>query len=62
MFIGFGGVILTFVLGVVLGGIAGYLGGVVDEVIMRVVDFMVATPSIPLWMGLAALSRVTGQS
>jgi peptide/nickel transport system permease protein len=54
MFIGFGGVILTFTLGVTLGGIAGYLGGVVDEVIMRVVDFMVATPSIPLWMGLAA--------
>ena len=54
MFIGFGGVILTFVLGVSLGGIAGYLGGVVDEVIMRLVDFMVATPTIPLWMGLAA--------
>ncbi|MCU0522822.1 MAG: ABC transporter permease [Anaerolineae bacterium] len=54
MFIGFGGVILTFVFGVTLGGIAGYLGGVVDEVIMRVVDFMVATPTIPLWMGLAA--------
>jgi peptide/nickel transport system permease protein len=54
MFIGFGGVILTFFLGVTLGGIAGYLGGVVDEVIMRVVDFMVATPTIPLWMGLAA--------
>ncbi len=54
MFIGFGGVIFTFALGVSLGGIAGYLGGVVDEVIMRVVDFMVATPSIPLWMGLAA--------
>ncbi len=54
MFIGFGGVILTFVLGVTLGGISGYLGGVIDEVIMRVVDFMVATPTIPLWMGLAA--------
>ncbi len=54
MFIGFGGVLLTFVLGVTLGGIAGYLGGVVDEVIMRLVDFMVATPTIPLWMGLAA--------
>ena len=54
MFIGFGGVILTFALGVTLGGVAGYLGGTVDEVIMRVVDFMVATPSIPLWMGLAA--------
>ena len=54
MFIGFGGVILTFVLGVSLGGISGYLGGVVDEVIMRLVDFMVATPTIPLRMGLAA--------
>jgi peptide/nickel transport system permease protein len=54
MFIGFGGVILTFFLGVTLGGISGYLGGVVDEVIMRIVDFMVATPTIPLWMGLAA--------
>ncbi len=54
MFIGFGGVILTFVLGVTLGGLAGYLGSLVDEVIMRLVDFMVATPTIPLWMGLAA--------
>jgi peptide/nickel transport system permease protein len=54
MFIGLTGVILTFLIGVSLGGVAGYLGGVVDEVIMRTVDFMTSIPSIPLWMSLAA--------
>lgn len=54
LFIGFGGVVLTFALGISLGGLAGYLGGTTDEIIMRVVDFMVAIPKIPLWMGLAA--------
>ena len=54
MFIGLTGVILTFFLGISLGGIAGYLGGVADEIIMRIVDFMASIPSIPLWMSLAA--------
>jgi len=54
LLIGFGGVILTFALGISLGGLAGYLGGATDEVIMRIVDFMVSIPQIPLWMGLAA--------
>ncbi len=53
LFIGFGGVLLTFVFGISLGGISGYVGGVIDEVIMRVVDFMVSIPQIPLWMALA---------
>ncbi len=54
LFIGFGGVIITFVLGCTLGGLAGYFGDVTDEVIMRLVDFLVAIPKIPLWMALAA--------
>lgn len=54
LFIGFGGVIITFSLGAMLGGIAGYFGGVPDELIMRFVDFLVAIPKIPLWMALAA--------
>lgn len=54
LFIGFGGVILTFFFGISLGGLAGYLGGTVDEVIMRIIDFMVSIPQIPLWMALAA--------
>ncbi len=54
LFIGFGGVFLTFFFGITLGGISGYLGGTTDEVIMRIIDFMVSIPQIPLWMGLAA--------
>lgn len=52
--IGLLGVAISFVLGMLLGGLAGYFGGVVDEVIMRVIDVLVSLPSIPLFMALAA--------
>ncbi len=52
--VGLIGVALSFFLGLILGGIAGYFGGVVDEVIMRVIDVLVSLPTIPLWMSLAA--------
>jgi peptide/nickel transport system permease protein len=41
-------------IGISLGGVAGYLGGLADEIIMRTIDFMISIPSIPLWMSLAA--------
>ena len=52
--IGLVGVFLSLILGTMLGGIAGYLGGVTDSIIMRAVDLMVSIPKIPLWMALAA--------
>jgi peptide/nickel transport system permease protein len=52
--IGLMGVFLSFVLGVVLGGISGYYGGTVDLIIQRVIEFLRSIPAIPLWMGLAA--------
>jgi peptide/nickel transport system permease protein len=52
--IGLVGVALSFVLGIVLGGISGYFGGVVDDAIQRVIDFLLAIPGLPLWMTLAA--------
>jgi peptide/nickel transport system permease protein len=52
--IGLIGVFLSFVLGVVLGGLSGYFGGVVDEVIQRTVDFLISIPQLPLWMALSA--------
>jgi len=52
--IGLVGVSLTFVFGLILGGIAGYFGGVIDTIIMRVVDLLISIPTIPLWMALAA--------
>jgi peptide/nickel transport system permease protein len=41
-------------LGLTLGGISGYFGGVVDEIIQRLIDFLNGIPSLPLWMGLSA--------
>jgi peptide/nickel transport system permease protein len=52
--VGLVGVSLTFALGMLLGGISGYLGGVVDMVIQRVIDLLVCMPTAPLWMSLAA--------
>lgn len=52
--IGLVGVGISFVLGILLGGISGYYGGTVDEVIQRVIEFLRSLPTIPLWMGLAA--------
>lgn len=52
--VGLIGIALSFVFGLLLGGIAGYFGGIIDEVVMRVIDVMYSLPTIPLWMSLAA--------
>ena len=52
--IGLIGVFLSFVLGVLLGGIAGYFGGWVDMIISRIIEFLQSIPTVPLWMALAA--------
>ena len=54
LFIGLGGVVVTFLIGITLGGISGFVGGVTDEIIQRTIDFLLSTPNIPLWMVLAA--------
>ena len=40
--------------GVVLGSIAGYFGGVIDSVIMRAMDVMLAVPGLLLAIGIVA--------
>lgn len=52
--VGLVGVIVSMILGVLIGGISGYFGGVVDEAIQRVIEFLISIPRIPLWMGLSA--------
>lgn len=46
--IGFIVVIISAVLGIILGGVAGYFGGWVDNLIMRIVDVFYCIPSMPL--------------
>ncbi len=45
---------LSTIVGVVVGMSAGYFGGKTDEVLMRVVDFLLVIPGLPLMMVLAA--------
>lgn len=54
LFIGLASVALSLILGVALGGISGYYGGVIDTVIQRVIEILRSIPTIPLWMGLVA--------
>jgi peptide/nickel transport system permease protein len=52
--IGLVGVALSLIFGIILGGISGYYGGMVDNIIQRVIEFIRTLPTIPLWMALAA--------
>ncbi len=54
LFIGLGGVLISFFLGILLGGISGFFGGTVDLLIQRLIEFIMSIPQIPLWMGLSA--------
>jgi peptide/nickel transport system permease protein len=53
--VGLFGVFITFILGCVIGGLAGYYGGVIDNIVQRVVEFISCIPTIPMWMALGAV-------
>ena len=57
--VGLIGVVISFSLGIVIGGIAGYYGGMVDNIIQRVIEVFRSFPDLPLWMALAAILPVT---
>ncbi len=48
------GVFIAFIIGLILGGAAGYIGGQLDFFIQRLIELTRAVPTIPLFMGLAA--------
>lgn len=48
--IGFVVVILETLIGVILGGIAGYFGGKVDNLIMRITDVLYCIPTLPIML------------
>jgi peptide/nickel transport system permease protein len=58
MTIGMIAVILSTILGVVLGGISGYFGGAPDMSSQRTIGLLQSVPTIPIWLALtAALPR-----
>ncbi|WP_454856133.1 ABC transporter permease [Rhizobium binxianense] len=57
--IGLLGITISFVLGIVIGGLAGYWGGLFDLLVQRLIEVLQSLPSLPLWMALAAIMPVT---
>ncbi len=51
--VGLLGIAISFLIGVTIGGISGYFGGVVDIVIQRLIEFIRSVPTLPLWMALS---------
>jgi peptide/nickel transport system permease protein len=47
-------VILSTILGVALGGISGYFGGIPDLIIQRLIELLQSLPTIPIWLALTA--------
>ncbi len=53
--IGLIGVVISFVVGLIAGGISGYFGGIIDDAIQRLIEFIRSIPTYPLWMSFAAV-------
>ena len=54
MSIGLIGVLISFLLGILIGGFSGYYGGAFDVIVQRLIEFIRSIPTIPLWMALSA--------
>ena len=57
--VGLIGIMMSFTLGIVIGGMSGYYGGWVDTVAQRLIEIIRSFPELPLWMALSAALPVT---
>jgi len=48
------GILISFTLGIIFGGISGYFGGSFDMVIQRFTEVIMSFPQLPLWLALRA--------
>lgn len=55
--VGVAAAVLATLFGALWGAVAGYAGGIVDAVMMRIVDALLAIPALFLLMFLSAISR-----
>ena len=58
--ISFLAVFVTSALGIVLGGVAGYYGGTVDNIIMRLCDMLMCLPTLPLMLIIGTVLEANG--
>lgn len=53
--VGFFGIIISFTIGIVLGGISGYYGGSIDQLIQRLIEVLLSFPRLPLWLAISMI-------
>lgn len=57
LFVGILTTLISASIGSILGAISGYFGGIVDEIIMRLVDILMSFPGILLSISIVALTQ-----
>jgi len=57
LMVGFLASAMTVLIGTLIGLISGYMGGIVDEILMRITDLFLLLPSLPLMIILAAILK-----
>ena len=60
LMISFLAVFLISFLGIVMGGIAGYYGGAIDNIIMRICDILMCLPTLPLMLIIGTVLAANG--
>ena len=58
--ISFLAVFVVTILGVIMGGIAGYFGGTIDNIIMRICDILMCLPGFPILLIVGTLLDAMG--
>ncbi len=53
--IGLVSIAVSFVLGIAIGGVSGYAGGLIDVLVQRLIEILQAIPQLPLWIALGAI-------
>ena len=52
--IGLLSVMISTILGIILGGLSGYYGGTLDMIVQRLIELLQSLPAIPIWLALTA--------
>ena len=57
LIVGIASMLVTISLGTVVGAIAGFYGGIIDNILMRITDLFLALPQLPLLLLIVYLFR-----
>jgi len=60
LYVGIGAILLEAAIGLTIGMIAGYFGGLIDEILMRIADAVLTLPTLMLLIIAVSMFRMSG--